>query len=284
MNAPPASLDSYLEHIQNLPPTPTVLVKLIEKFRQSEVDADETVQLLRRDPSLAAEVLRRCNDSFIGDDNAVMDVHEAVFHLGFHEVYEIAVSLLGAQTLAVSKLVPGFPAEELRVHSSLAALAAGALAREVGVSEGVAFTTALLHDVGKLALALAEQAKYVTLMEHCKRAGTSLSAAERESFGFDHSQIGAQLLRRWGLPEEMVWPVQVHSEAGRAAEVQDLVVVTRAASEMANHIQVERPGAFSEHSAAKPLMEHFRLAKEQVDGWEQLVRNRLKQLPRLEKR
>jgi HD-like signal output (HDOD) protein len=82
----------------------------------------------------------------------------------------------------------------LRRHSSIAAIAAGALAREIGVAEGVAFTTALLHDLGKLALAIAEPAKYVALLHRCKLTGDSISKLEQQTFGFTHSDLGWRLM------------------------------------------------------------------------------------------
>jgi hypothetical protein len=84
------SLDAYLDGIKNLPPTPTVLIKLINLFRQPHADVDDIVQLLQRDPALAAEILRRCNSSFFGDGSAIKDVNEAVYRLGFYEVYKTA--------------------------------------------------------------------------------------------------------------------------------------------------------------------------------------------------
>src|ERR1700722_18690582 len=136
-------LDAYLDRIKHLPPTPTLMIQLIELFRQPDADADEIVTLLRRDPALSVEVLRRCNSSYYGNETPVMDINEAVFRMGFYEVYQITVSLFGMKALTPKEAVPGFPVEALRRHSSLSAIAAGALAMDVGESEGIAFTAGL---------------------------------------------------------------------------------------------------------------------------------------------
>lgn len=275
-------MDAYLDGIKCLPPTPTVLIKLIDMFRQPDADVDDIVQLLRRDPALSAEVLRRCNNSFFGNGSAVKDVNEAVYRLGFYEVYQITVSLFGIRALTPPNLVPGFPAEKLRRHSSIAAIAAGAFARDVGISEGVAFTTALLHDIGKLVLALAEQSKYVALIDQCSSTGASLSKLEEQAFGFNHSNVGAQLLRRWGVPEEVVMPVLDHTNLKASAEQDTLTLLTHSASELANHIEAETSGAFSATPEGKHLMECFGMGTNDLDGWEHLVRSKVKQLDTLE--
>jgi len=276
------ALDAYLDRIQNLPPTPTVLIKLIDLFRRPEAEVDEVVQLLRRDPALALEVLRRCKNSLVGNDADIHEVDEAVYRLGFFEVYEITVALLGTRMLSASKMAAGFPLEELRRHSSLAAIAAGALAQEVGESEGMAFTTALLHDVGKLVFALAEEARYASIFYECKRTGGSLSQLEKTVFGFDHSEIGAHLLRRWGMPEEIVAAVLEHIDPAGHTTPAKLTVMTYAASALAGHIQSQAKTRFADLPAAKFVMEFLQLQPGQVNGWEHLVRSRVARLAVLE--
>jgi len=259
-----------------------VLIKLIELFRQPDADVDDIVQLLRRDPALALEVLRRCNSSFFGGGAPIEDINEAVYRLGFYEVYKAAVLLSGMRTLSAKNMAPGFPAEELRRHSSMAAIAAGALAGEFGVSEGIAFTAGLLHDVGKIAMALAEGEKYVKLISQCRLTGASLSKLEEETFGFDHSKVGAHLLRRWEVPEEIIIPVLGHTDAAVPGATQSLTALTRLASELANHIAADRGLVFSGTDEGKHLMQSLGLETHQLDGWEHSVRKSVEELKSLE--
>lgn len=70
-----ARLDSYLNGIDYLPPTPTLMIRLIGLFQQPDRDVDEVIELMRQDPSLTAEVLRRCNTSFFGNEEPVTDIN-----------------------------------------------------------------------------------------------------------------------------------------------------------------------------------------------------------------
>jgi len=266
------SPDDYLARIENLPPTPAVLIKLIELFRESDVDADDIVQLLRRDPALAMEVLRTCNSSLFCGGGDIKDINEAVYRLGFYEVYQITVTLFGMRALTSPDLTPGFPAAELRRHSSMAALSAGSFARAVGLPEGIAFTTALLHDLGKLAFALAEPARYVALIEQARVTGASLSKLEEQNFGFTHADLGAQLLRRWGMPEDVVLPVLGHASPAAPEKTEPMQVLVQAASELANHIEAGSKVKFSATPEGERLREFFRLRSTDVDGWENLMR------------
>jgi putative nucleotidyltransferase with HDIG domain len=272
------ALDAYLDRIKHLPPTPTIMIQLIELFRQPDADADEIVTLLRRDPALSVEVLRRCNSSFFGSDTPVMDINEAVFRMGFYEVYQITITLFGMQAMTPKAAVPGFSAEALQRHSSIAATAAGALALDVGESEGIAFTAGLLHDVGKIVLALGEREKYVAMMEDCERTGASLSDTEKSLFGFNHDEVGARLLERWGVPVDVVMPARAHNDLQPTGESRRFVLITNLASRMANYIQKEKTAPpFMQLPGVKSLMEPLKLGDKQVLIWEGVVRNKVKQ-------
>jgi putative nucleotidyltransferase with HDIG domain len=274
------ALDAYLDRIRHLPPPPTVMIQLINLFRQQNADLDEIVELLRRDPALTAEVLRRCNNSFMDEDQVARDINEAVFCLGFYEVYQITVTLFSLRMLNIEKEAPRFPAEQLRRHSTITGIAAGELAQELNLSEGVAFTAGLLHDVGKLALALAEGEAYAKVLGDCERAGTSLSEAEKSNFGFNHSELGGRLLQRWGVPEEVVLPALGHNDPAQPGELQNYVAITNLSSRLANRFEQKKTTCpFLEMPGVKPLVEFLELRKEQIQAWETAVRNKIKQLP-----
>jgi len=278
--ADPIALDAYIESIEHLPPTPTLMVQLIELFRQPGADVDEIVTLLRRDPALSVEVLRRCNSAYFAQDNPVMDINEAVFRMGFHEVYQMTVSLSGMRALTPKENVPGFSAEALQRHSNIAAIASGALALDAGESEGIAFTAGLLHDVGKLVLALGERDKYVAVLEECRNTGASLSETEKMIFGFNHDEVGARLLQRWGVPVEVVMPALGHNDPQPRGEWHKFVALTNMGSRMANFIEQDRATRpFVQLPGVKPLTDFLKLKDNQVTEWEQVVRTKVKQMP-----
>jgi putative nucleotidyltransferase with HDIG domain len=275
-------LDGYLDRIKHLPPTPALMIQLLELFRQPSVDVDDIVILLRRDTALSVEVLRRCNSSYFGLETPVMDINEAIFHLGFYEVYQMTVSLAGMKTMTPKETIPGFSAQTLQRHSNIAAIAAGELAQQVDESEGIAFTAGLLHDVGKLVLALGEREKYVAVLDGCKRTGVSLSETEKTLFGFNHDEVGARLLQRWGVPVEVVMPALRHNDAKPEGEWQQFVAITNMASRLANHIEQEKPPApFIQLPGVQPLTEFLQLNHSQVPKWEELVREKIKKMPEL---
>ncbi len=151
---------------------------------------------------------------------------------------------------------------------------------EIGESEGIAYTAGLLHDLGKLVLALAEREKYVAVLEECRHKGASLSEAEKLQFGFNHAEIGSRLLHRWGVPVEVAVPALGHNDPAPEGEWRRFVTITNLSSRLANYIHDENKSVpfwrLPEVAAPTKFLE---LNKTQIEKWENMVRDKIKQLP-----
>lgn len=274
-------LQHYLDGVKTLPPTPALMIKLIDLFRRPDRDADEIVALIQRDPALAAEVLRRCKKSFFGTGTPVADIHEAVFRLGFYEVYRITIGLFGIRAQALKNNPCNFPVEAWREHSHLTGIAAGLVAREVAEPEGMVFITGLLHDIGKIILAGAEGPQYASMVAAHGSHGDALAQAETAVFGFNHGHIGSLLLSRWGIADQVTVPVWEHHCLTWSGTHGKIAAILQLTDLLAHHIQDSTSGVFSEQSEVRPVIEFLKLDIEQTTTLEVMVRTQLKQMPPL---
>jgi putative nucleotidyltransferase with HDIG domain len=105
----------------------------------------------------------------------------------------------------------------------------------------VAFTVGLLHDIGKLVLGQTLtadlQAEIRRQIEHGKLSRTE---AEKAVLGTDHAEVGALLLQKWHLPDNLVEAVANHHQPGLKPRPQ-LSVVTHLANSIA-HLAGSAPG------------------------------------------
>jgi putative nucleotidyltransferase with HDIG domain len=96
----------------------------------------------------------------------------------------------------------------------------------------IAFVSALLHDVGRIVLALGLPGLYREVVEEIRTTNEPLWVAERRILGADHARVGACLLQMWGLPQIIVDAVAAHHEprgtTGELAEVAAAVHVADA--------------------------------------------------------
>lgn len=207
--------ESYIARVTHLPPAPTLLNELLGLFRDPDRDIDRVVELLSHDPSLTAEILRKCNGAFFGGAPA-SDMFEAVSRIGFYEVYCMVVALFGAKTKAMPGVSNALDSAKLWKHTVMTAVAASTLATKTDSPQGACFTAGLLHDIGKLVIASVERHRYGDLLDNARKSGQPTNEAEQGAFGVDHAQIGGLLLERWKLPEEVHSAVRHHHDPASA--------------------------------------------------------------------
>lgn len=229
--------DQYIDRVPHLPPAPTVATELLGLFSDPNRDIDRIVELISHDPSLTVQVLKQCNSAFFSGAQPASDMFEAVTRLGFYEVYCLVAALVGAQAMSLGKAKGGLDVGSLWRHSVVAAVAADTLARRVQEAEAVAFTAGLLHDIGKLVFASVEGSRYADLVRQTGAFGPGLGDAEQAAFGVSHASIGARLLVRWSLPENVAVAVLHHHGSPRAAEpFERLAATVQLANNLAHHL------------------------------------------------
>jgi putative nucleotidyltransferase with HDIG domain len=87
-------------------------------------------------------------------------------------------------------------------HNLASALIAEQMASAGFMDKDIAYTSGILHDIGRFALTVIRPNEYATLLEtHCGSAASILEA-ERGLFGMDHCEVGRRLVVDWKLPSE----------------------------------------------------------------------------------
>lgn len=246
------SIDRYINGVQNLPPAPTVAVQLLDLFSDPNRDIDRIVELVGHDPALTAETLKRCNSAHLVGAEPAADMFEAVSRLGFYEIYCIVVALLGSQTMSLVRGKYGMDATRFWQHSVTTAVVATTLARRIGTEEAVAFTAGLLHDIGKLIFVSTDGIVYAELARNAGFSGPALAAAEESTLGFTHAALGARLLARWGLPENVCIAVNYHHQSPTSAgSCQRLAATVSFANCLAHHM-IDGPANLQMAAGASP--------------------------------
>lgn len=233
--------DQYIARVKKLPPAPTVMTELLRLFSDPDRDLDRIVELVSLEPSLTVEVLKLCNSASFAGSQPISDVFGAVSRLGFYEVYSVVAALMGARVVAVTDPRSGVDRSKLWRHSVVTAVAAGALARQVGEEESIAFTCGLLHDIGKTVLSVAETSIYPSLLQ-AGMYGEKLVLVEEARLGASHMEVGGRLLARWGLPAGVVTTVMSHHRSPKTAiRSERLTAVVQVANRLAHAESADVP-------------------------------------------
>jgi putative nucleotidyltransferase with HDIG domain len=207
------ALDRYLDKVKNLPPAPTVAIQLLELFSDPDRDIDRIIELISNDPALTAETLKRCNSGCLSGAEPATDMFEAVSRLGLYEIYCIVVAMIASRTMTQVRAKYSWDSTRLWQHTVTTAVIASVLAKRAQVAEATAFTAGLLHDIGKLIFISVEGVPYAEIRRTAGYFGSVAALAEETSLGFSHAAVGARLLARWGLPENVCLAVEWHHKS-----------------------------------------------------------------------
>jgi putative nucleotidyltransferase with HDIG domain len=222
----------FIDRVEHLPPSPRLLIKLLEMFQQPDQQLDEVVRLISHDPSYTAEVLKRCNAAYFSAGEPVQNIFDAVSRMGFDELHKIVTAMFAINVI-VRPGASGF-VEILWAHSVSVAVAASLLAKEVDESPPTAFTAGLLHEVGKVIMITVDESNYVQVVQTSGMFKRPIYITEKELFGFDHTEVGACLLARWNLPPNITTAVLHHHELAGAEPFERLSAIVHLANILAH--------------------------------------------------
>jgi len=206
--------------IDKLPSPPMVYAAMSSALNAASTTLDELAAVVSLDPGLTAKVLQLVNSAYFGSGQKTSSITEAVSLLGAEQLRYIGVtaSVFGAMA---EDAFPGFSLEERQQHAVRTARYGRLFAKGVLAEE--AFTGALLHDVGRVILAVGFPVEYEEITHRVSR-GEDLLALETAAFGADHAEVGACLLGLWGIPAPILDIVRYHHRPGDAPEASRAVV------------------------------------------------------------
>ncbi len=167
-------------------------------------------ELVTGDPALAAQVLRIVNSPYYGLSQKVGSVFRAVVLLGHVEVRNIIWRACVSDGLDAMDKRSRPLVEGLWQHSFATSKVAYALARELNLPEPDKLaTTALLHDIGKLISLNVWPESARNLYDPIQFSAWDV-VAEETKVGAHHAQLGAEVARAWGLPDDSVRAIAQH--------------------------------------------------------------------------
>jgi HD-like signal output (HDOD) protein len=240
-------LKSLVCRMSRLPSIPTLYTQVVEKVSQVDTSVEEIGNLVGQDIGMTVQVLKLTNSAFFGLRRQLSSAEEAVSYLGMDTIKSLVLSIHafsqfeGAETGLLSM-------DALWGHSlSVASLARRICKLELQDAKTAdeSFTAGVLHDIGKLILAVNVPNDYAEAVR-LAQTGMDLSLAEEKVFGANHADVGGYLIGLWGLPAPVVEAVALHHSPSRAT-LQSFSPLTSVHA--ANFLELER----SKSSPDSPL-------------------------------
>jgi two-component system cell cycle response regulator len=193
-----------------LPSLPAVAVRVLELTQRRDVSMDELASTIQNDQALAAKVLKTVNSSFYGLRRRCTTINGALVMLGLSTVKSLSLgfSLVSALNEGGGG---GFDLVAYWRRGLYTAVAGKLLAdRTRSPLADEVFLGGLLQDIGMMAMYQTLGKRYLRVIPIAGGDHRQLARAELVELEVQHPEIGAMLVERWKLPEELIAPIRYH--------------------------------------------------------------------------
>ena len=191
------NLDTLVAKAGDLRAISAVAKRVLDLINADHATAVILGEALSKDQSLAAHILKVANSAFYSLPREITTLPMAVSVLGLRNLRD---QILVATTRGTYKRF-GITEKMLWSHSVACAIAARLLAKRYAPLRAEdAFICGLLHDVGKVILDNECPSEFTEAMMLIYNEGYSSIRAEKEIFGYSHTQVGAMISRNWNYP------------------------------------------------------------------------------------
>ncbi len=234
---------------------------LADLIRSEHSYSSQIAEVIRRDPSLTARLLRMVNSVYYGLSAKVNSIEEAVFYLGLRQIRELSMATPVLEELEKIHQAAKLPWREMWRHSIGTAIMSRELLSNTNmfVDDDTDYIIGLLHNIGKVVIVQAFPEESGRIIGPPARDTAQVCRLERELIGWDHAQIGGYYLERHRVAPEIVRAVTYHNNP-YAAPVSSFFA---AAVQVADHLVrfAGLPGGFE---TVEPVTESDWL---RLPGW-----------------
>ena len=206
-------IQQRLEATIELPPLAESVRRIMRLRSDPEVTIDEITSVVETDPALAAQVMSWASSSYYASQSKIRSVEDAIVRvLGVDLVINLALSLSLGKSLSLPKDNPQSSTPYWQQSIYTAAVIEGltrAMPRELRPEVGMTYLGGLLHNFGYLLLAYVFPPHFSLICRHLEvNPHVSHSLIEQHLLGISREQMGAWLMRFWGMPDELAIAVR----------------------------------------------------------------------------
>ncbi|KJS01104.1 MAG: diguanylate cyclase [Desulfobulbaceae bacterium BRH_c16a] len=231
-----------------LPTLPTVASQLISLTSREDATLAEIGDLIARDISLSAKILKVSNSAFYSFPQQIGSIQQAVSILGMNAVRSLVLSF-SFLSIRGGKSPSRFDFRRFWTKSLASAVATRLILEKVkGVEAEEGFVSGLLQNLGELILAKTFPPEYDKVLQAVEEPDREILTEEEFIFGADHTFIGTNVAKNWGFPEALLAPIQFHHEpekyTGNNAAIRSTIRAVYLSDLLVNILFSDKPEAY----------------------------------------
>ncbi|MDB6055252.1 MAG: Histidine kinase [Verrucomicrobiales bacterium] len=235
-----AQIEARVRSCARLPSLSSVNSALRELLHADQRYTSQVAEVIRRDPSLTARILRLVNSVYYGFNGSINTIEEAVFFLGVRQIRQLAMVTPIIEDFQKLVGTAQFRWREFWQHCIGTAL----LTREImsiveNSTDEVDYVAGLVHDVGKIVMAAGFPDYFSAIYSRVEDGAKDLLEEETVLLGINHADLGALYLKHHNLPEVMVEAARYHHEPELCVNHQQVVAAVQIADLLVREAKIK---------------------------------------------
>lgn len=231
---------SELAEKVTIPTLPQVVVKLNSMVENPKVGLEEIGTLVSEDAPIATKVLRIANSAVYGLAEPATSVVEAAKVIGARTIRNIALQASIFNRYDGLKSTRDLNLETIWKHAIFTGQLAQELAMQCPILDSSTadkfYTCGLLHDLGKVVMLESLGDEYLDAYRESRETGRAVHVVEEELLGYNHTDIGSIVAKRWRMHPDIVRVIQHHHGPRFEIESDPQVALVAIADQLAYRI------------------------------------------------
>src|SRR3972149_1604096 len=193
-----------------LPTLPSVAAEIISLTSKEETSVKEIADMLSKDVSLSAKVLKIANSAYYGVAYKISTIQQAISCIGINAIRSLVLSFSFLSIKGGNK-AELFMYEDFLAKSLATAVVARLIKNKIDNNDlEEIFIAGLLKDIGKLIIASTHPKLYEQVAKEAQNTEKNIIEIEQQIIGIDHAQIGYEITKSWGFPDILSVPIRYH--------------------------------------------------------------------------
>ena len=188
------TVEKLLKNIKDIPAMPNVVIKALNIVKDPASSIKELGDIIACDQALSIKTLNLVNSAYYGFSQQISSIPRALSLLGMNKTKNIIIAV------AMKPMFSSGTNKDLWKHSITTAVGCEFISEHLGIRDcEEAFVIGFIHDIGKTILNMQDKEIVEKIKEYVD-SGSDIIEAEDVFFNTNHTEVGAELAKKWQLP------------------------------------------------------------------------------------